>query len=86
VQTIERFFVEALTCRNRKRFVQTVKASDRFAALSRNIIDMTNDQRLKIVASIKQLLSLVAENATPKMLTVIAAIIIELSRLEDLLS
>jgi hypothetical protein len=46
---------------------------------------MTNDQRLKIISSIKQLLSLVAENAAPKMLVAIAAVMIELGRLEDLL-
>jgi len=49
------------------------------------IIDMTNDQRLKIVTSVRQLLSLAGENAAPETLSVIAAAIIELSRLEDLL-
>jgi len=49
------------------------------------IIDMTNDQRLMIVTSVKQLLSLAGENAAPKTLSLIAAAIIELSRLEDLL-
>jgi len=47
--------------------------------------DRTNNQRLKIISSIKQLLSLVGENAAPKTLTAVAAVIIELGRLEDLL-
>jgi len=38
-----------------------------------------------IVTSVKQLLSLAGENAAPKTLSLIAAAIIELSRLEDLL-
>jgi hypothetical protein len=46
---------------------------------------MTNDQRLQIITSVKQLLSLIAENAEARMLTAIAAVIIELGRLEDLL-
>ena len=47
---------------------------------------MTNDQRFKVISSVKQLLSLVAEDAAPKTLVAIAAAIIELSRVEDLLT
>ena len=49
------------------------------------IMCMTNDQRLKIVTSVKQLLGLAGENAAPEMISVIAAAIIHLSRVEDLL-
>ena len=45
--------------------------------------DLTNDQRLKIIESIKQLLSLAAENAAPKTQTIVAGVIVELTRLED---
>lgn len=48
--------------------------------------DMTNDQRLKILASIKLLLSLAGENAAPKTQAVVAGVIIELIRLEDSLT
>jgi hypothetical protein len=48
--------------------------------------DMTNDQRLKIIASTKRLLSLAGENAAPKTQTVIAGVIVELTRLEDSLT
>jgi len=44
---------------------------------------ITNDQRLKLIASVKRLLSLAAENAAPKTQAVIASVIIELARLED---
>jgi hypothetical protein len=46
---------------------------------------MTNDQRLKVISSVKQLLGLVGEEAAPKTLVAIAAAIVELSRVEDLL-
>ena len=46
---------------------------------------MTNDQRLKVIATVKQLLGLVGENAVPKTLVPIASAIIELGRVEDLL-
>ena len=45
--------------------------------------DMTNDQRLKLIAGTKRLLSLAGENAAPRTQTVIAGVIIELTRLED---
>src|SRR5262249_12120930 len=44
---------------------------------------VTNDQRLKIIASVKQLLSLAGENAAPKTQHAVASVIIELTRLED---
>jgi hypothetical protein len=47
---------------------------------------MTNDQRLKVISSVKQLLSLVGEDAEPKTVVAIAAAIIALSRVEDLLT
>ena len=46
---------------------------------------MTNDQQLKIISTVKQLLGLVGENAAPKTLVLIATAIIELGRVEDLL-
>jgi len=46
---------------------------------------MTNDQRLKVISTVKQLLGLVGENAAPKTLVPIASAIIELGRIEDLL-
>jgi len=47
---------------------------------------MTNDQRLKVISSVKQLLGLLGENAAPKTLFPIASAIIELGRVEDLLT
>jgi len=44
---------------------------------------MTNDQRLKVISTVKQLLGLVGENAAPKTLVPIASAIIELGRVED---
>jgi hypothetical protein len=46
---------------------------------------MTNDQRLKVISSVKQLLGLLGENAAPQMLVPIATAIIQLGRVEDLL-
>jgi hypothetical protein len=46
---------------------------------------MTNNQRLKVISSVKQLVGLLGEDAESKTLVGIAAAIIELSRLEDLL-
>ena len=43
---------------------------------------MTNDQRLKVISTVKQLLGLVGENAAPKTLVPIASAIIELGRVE----
>jgi hypothetical protein len=48
--------------------------------------DMTNNQRVNVISSIKQLLGLVGENAAPQTMTAVVAVIIELSRLEDLLT
>jgi hypothetical protein len=46
---------------------------------------MTNDQRLMVISSVKQLLGLLGENAAPQMLVPIATAIIQLGRVEDLL-
>jgi len=46
---------------------------------------MTNDQRLKVISTVKQLLGLLGENAAPQMLVPIATAIIQLGRVEDLL-
>ena len=55
-------------------------------ASSASVEVMTNDQRLKVISTVKQLLGLVGENAAPKTLVPIASAIIELGRVEDLLT